>query len=69
MEYVAHVLLAMGFAALLAPHGDRLREMWRSSLLSSQLTIFIAPRQATTHTRKPRTVGPGEGAEVELGKQ
>jgi hypothetical protein len=42
-----------------APHADRLRNMWRNSLLSSQLTIFVAPRQSRAPARKLRTVALG----------
>jgi hypothetical protein len=59
MEYVAHFLIALILAALLAPHADRLREMWRSSLLSSQLTIFVAPCQSRAPARKRQTSARG----------
>lgn len=55
MEYVGHILLALFLAVLVGPHADRLREVWRDSLLSSQLTIFVAPRPRRAPARKPRS--------------
>lgn len=54
MEYVGDFLLALLFAALFAPHADRLREIWRESLLSGQLTLFVAPPPNRAPARKRR---------------
>jgi hypothetical protein len=51
MEFVVHILLAFAFALILAPLADRLREMWQNSL-STELTIFLAPRPDHVRGRK-----------------
>jgi len=54
MEFMVHLLLAFALAVIVAPHADRLREMWRNSLFSSEFTIFLAPRPARKRGEKRR---------------
>jgi hypothetical protein len=55
MVFVEHFFLALGFALILAPYGDQIREMWRNSVFSGELTIFTRPCQAGTGNRKQRS--------------
>jgi hypothetical protein len=69
MEYVVlHVVLALLFAIILAPHADRLREMWRDSLLSSELTVFIAPYPDRRRGRRRRVPIRGKPSAKTSGK-